>query len=139
VTWGIWCRPTTGAVCLCIGICGRGPQGGGEAKEGRIVQKRGRDWTILTTPMRAVDIIRKKRNGAKLGPTEIAFFVDGVTTGAFADYQASALLMAILLRGMDDEETAWLTESMVDVGAPPGLLRSARTEGRQAQHRRRGR
>jgi pyrimidine-nucleoside phosphorylase len=66
--------------------------------------------------MRAVDIIRKKRDGGKLEPAEIAFFVEGVTRGTFFDYQASALLMAILLRGMDDEETAWLTGSMVDSG-----------------------
>ena len=37
---------------------------------------------------------------------EIRFFVDGVTAGTFPDYQASALLMAILLRGMTAEETA---------------------------------
>jgi pyrimidine-nucleoside phosphorylase len=66
--------------------------------------------------MRAVDIIRKKRDGGRLAPAEIAFFVEGVTAGTFADYQASALLMAIVLRGMDDEETACLTGSMVDSG-----------------------
>ena len=42
--------------------------------------------------------------------------VEGVTAGAIPDYQASALLMAIVLRGMTDEETAWLTDAMVRSG-----------------------
>ena len=66
--------------------------------------------------MRAVDIILKKRDGGRLGPEEISFFVDGVTAGTVPDYQASALLMAILLRGMSDEETASLTAAMADSG-----------------------
>jgi pyrimidine-nucleoside phosphorylase len=66
--------------------------------------------------MRAVDIIMKKRDGGALDRAEIAFFVDGVTSGALPDYQASALLMAILLRGMTRDETAWLTSAMVDSG-----------------------
>jgi pyrimidine-nucleoside phosphorylase len=66
--------------------------------------------------MRAVDIIMKKRDGGALSRSEIDFFVSGVTAGALPDYQASALLMAILLRGMSAEETACLTEAMVDSG-----------------------
>jgi pyrimidine-nucleoside phosphorylase len=66
--------------------------------------------------MRAVDIIMKKRDGGALDRAEIAFFVDGVTSGALPDYQASALLMAILLRGMTRDETAWLTDAMVRSG-----------------------
>ena len=66
--------------------------------------------------MRAVDIILSKRDGATLTRDEIRFFVDGVTAGTLPDYQASALLMAILLRGMTAEETAWLTDAMVDSG-----------------------
>ena len=66
--------------------------------------------------MRAVDIIMKKRDGAALSRSEIGFFITGVTAGTLPDYQASALLMAILLRGMSAEETAWLTEAMVDSG-----------------------
>jgi pyrimidine-nucleoside phosphorylase len=66
--------------------------------------------------MRAVDVIMKKRDGAALDRDEIAFFVDGVTSGALPDYQASALLMAILLRGMTRDETAWLTDAMVRSG-----------------------
>ena len=66
--------------------------------------------------MRAVDVIMKKRNGGALDRDEIRFFVDGVTAGTLPDYQASALLMAILLRGMNADETAWLTNAMVHSG-----------------------
>ena len=66
--------------------------------------------------MRAVDIIISKRDGRTLAREEIRFFVDGVTAGTLPDYQASALLMAILLRGMTREETAWLTDAMVHSG-----------------------
>jgi pyrimidine-nucleoside phosphorylase len=66
--------------------------------------------------MRAVDIIMKKRDGGALERDEIAFFVSGVTAGTLPDYQASALLMAILLRGMSPQETAWLTDAMVHSG-----------------------
>ncbi len=66
--------------------------------------------------MRAVDIIMKKRDGGALERAEIDFFVDGVTAGTLPDYQASALLMAIVLRGMDAQETAWLTDAMVHSG-----------------------
>jgi len=67
--------------------------------------------------MRAVDIIRKKRDGAALDRAEIDHFVAGATDGSWPDYQISALLMAIVLRGMGDEETAWLTEAMARSGA----------------------
>jgi len=66
--------------------------------------------------MRAVDIIVSKRDGRTLSNQEIRYFVDGVTAGTLPDYQASALLMAILLRGMTAEETAWLTDAMVHSG-----------------------
>ena len=66
--------------------------------------------------MRAVDIIMSKRDGRALTRDEIRFFVDGVTKGTLPDYQASALLMATLIRGMDAEETAALTEAMVHSG-----------------------
>src|SRR5205823_11834918 len=71
--------------------------------------------------------IMKKRDGGTLARDEIRFFVDGVTTGTFPNYQASALLMAVLLRGMTAEETAWLTDAMVhsgvrvDLAAVPGV------------------
>ncbi len=66
--------------------------------------------------MRAVDIISSKRDGRPLTQEQIRYFVDGVTTGTLPDYQASALLMAILLRGMSAQETAWLTDAMVHSG-----------------------
>src|ERR1041384_8574844 len=66
--------------------------------------------------MRAVDIIMKKRDGGALSRSEIGFFITGVTAGTLPDYQASALLMAIVRRGMTIEETSWLTDSMVNSG-----------------------
>ena len=66
--------------------------------------------------MRVVDVIAGKRDGRALSRDEIECFVDGVTTGDIPDYQASALLMAIVIRGMSPEETAWLTGAMVRSG-----------------------
>ena len=73
--------------------------------------------------MRAVDIIRTKRDGNPLGREDIDNFVAGATDGSWPDYQISALLMAIVLRGMSDEETAWLTEAMARSGARFDLRR----------------
>ena len=67
--------------------------------------------------MRAVEIIRAKRDGEPLSRSAVEAFVTGVTDGSWPDYQISALLMAIVLRGMSDEETAWLTEGMARSGA----------------------
>ena len=66
--------------------------------------------------MRAVDIIAKKRDGRDLSPAEIGFMIRGYTDGEVADYQMSALLMAIYLRGMTTEETLALTEAMLHSG-----------------------
>ncbi len=66
--------------------------------------------------MRTVDTIMKKRDGHALEREEIVAFVAGVTSGELPDYQASALLMAILLKGMTTQETAWLTDAMVHSG-----------------------
>ena len=66
--------------------------------------------------MRAVDVIVKKRGGGVLSREEIRYFVDGATAGTIPDYQTAALLMAVVLRGMTAEETAWLTEAMVASG-----------------------
>src|SRR5690242_10146076 len=68
------------------------------------------------TPMRAVDIVCKKRDGHTLSPAEIEAFVAAATTHTWPDYQVSALLMAIVLRGMDAAETATLTGAMVHSG-----------------------
>ena len=62
------------------------------------------------------DIIIKKRDGGALTKAEINFFARGVTDGRFADYQATALLMAIFWRGMTAQETAWLTDAMLHSG-----------------------
>src|SRR3954467_14861284 len=76
--------------------------------------------------MRAVDVIRKKREGAALSAQEIGWMVAGIGDYV-ADYQWAALLMAVLWRGMDDAETAALTDAMmrsgtvVDFSATPGL------------------
>ena len=53
--------------------------------------------------MRAVDLIRIKRDGGILDREALQAFVSGVTDGSWPDYQAAALLMAILLRGMGVE------------------------------------
>ena len=66
--------------------------------------------------MQALDLIRRKRDGAALDREQIEYFVRTVTDGTLPDYQASALLMAIVLRGMTPEETAWLTDAMVRSG-----------------------
>jgi pyrimidine-nucleoside phosphorylase len=66
--------------------------------------------------MRAVDVIRKKRDGGTLTPEEIAFFIEGATKKTWEPYQVSALLMAIVWRGLDDAETAELTACMVCSG-----------------------
>ena len=66
--------------------------------------------------MRAVDIIAKKRDGYDLTRDEINFIIRGYTSGEVADYQMSALLMAIYLRGMTTEETLALTEAMLHSG-----------------------
>ena len=67
--------------------------------------------------MRAVDIIRKKRDGGELDPAEIDSFIRGATSGeAWETYQLSALLMSIFHRGMSLTETAHLTRAMTDSG-----------------------
>lgn len=67
--------------------------------------------------MRPQDVIRKKRDGQELTGDEIEFFIDGVTKGTIADYQISALLMAIFLRGMNETEQARLTRAMLHSGS----------------------
>jgi pyrimidine-nucleoside phosphorylase len=66
--------------------------------------------------LRPQDVIRKKRDGERLSREEIQFFIDGVTRGTVADYQISALLMAIYLNGMDDDEQEILTDAMLHSG-----------------------
>ncbi len=66
--------------------------------------------------MRAVDIIRKKRDGKKLTDEEIAFMIRGAVSGNVPDYQLTAFLMAVFFRGMDMEETVSLTRYMMESG-----------------------
>ncbi len=66
--------------------------------------------------MRAVDLIRRKRDGGALSEAEVRFFIEGYVRGDIPDYQASALLMAVLFRGMSAAETGYLTRAMIDSG-----------------------
>ncbi len=66
--------------------------------------------------MRMYDIILKKRNGGILSKEEINYFVSRYTDGTIPDYQASALLMAIYFQRMDEDETVYLTEAMMNSG-----------------------
>jgi pyrimidine-nucleoside phosphorylase len=76
----------------------------------------GRSHANIIARMRTVDVIRRKRDGGTLRRREIQHFVAGVTDGTIPDYQAAALLMAIVLRGMSADETAQLTDAMVQSG-----------------------
>ncbi|NNL20426.1 MAG: thymidine phosphorylase [Ignavibacteriaceae bacterium] len=66
--------------------------------------------------MNTVELIRKKRDKLPLTEKEIKFLIGGFTSGKIPDYQFSALLMAILLNGMGNKETAALTETMLNSG-----------------------
>lgn len=66
--------------------------------------------------MRMYDIIRHKRDRMALTPEEIRYFVQGYAAGEIPDYQASALLMAIFLNGMNDDETVAMTNEMLHSG-----------------------
>lgn len=66
--------------------------------------------------MRMYDIINKKKEGGTFTREEIEYFVSGYTCGDIPDYQMSALCMAVYFKGMTDEETACLTDSMARSG-----------------------
>ena len=76
--------------------------------------------------MRPVDLIRKKRDGGEHTRGEISSLVGAFARGDVPDYQMSAWMMAVLLRGMTEAETAALTEAMLhsgrvmDLSALPG-------------------
>ena len=66
--------------------------------------------------MRVVDLIARKRDGGRLTRDEIDGLVAGITFGEVPEYQTAAWLMAVVLRGLDEDETAWLTDAMVRSG-----------------------
>lgn len=66
--------------------------------------------------MRPQEIIEKKREGEKLSSAEIKSFIDGVTGGRWADYQTTALLMAMFIRGLTADEQNFLTSAMLRSG-----------------------
>ena len=66
--------------------------------------------------MRAVDLIRKKRDSGELSREEINFLVTGYTRGDIPDYQMAAWLMAVWIRGLNRGEIAALTEAMLHSG-----------------------
>jgi pyrimidine-nucleoside phosphorylase len=67
-------------------------------------------------PVRAIDVIRKKRDGGELSRLEMEALVGGYTRGDIPDYQVSAWLMAVFLKGLTRSETAALTDSMLRSG-----------------------
>ncbi|MBQ0009392.1 MAG: pyrimidine-nucleoside phosphorylase [Firmicutes bacterium] len=77
--------------------------------------------------MRMVDIITKKRDGGKLSDEEIEFVVNGYVDGKIPDYQVSSLLMAIVFKGMSNDEIVTLTDRMehsgdvMDLSSIPGF------------------
>jgi pyrimidine-nucleoside phosphorylase len=79
--------------------------------------------------MRPQEIIATKRDGKALSDTEISAFIDGVVDGSWADYQISALVMAIFIRGLNRREQYSMTSAMLhsgtimdfsDIDAPKG-------------------
>src|SRR6201997_4291953 len=70
----------------------------------------------LSKRMRAVDLIRKKRDSGELSREEINYLVSGYTRGEIPDYQMAAWLMAVWIRGMNRAELAALTEVMLHSG-----------------------
>ncbi|MGB2624372.1 MAG: thymidine phosphorylase [Candidatus Acidiferrum sp.] len=78
--------------------------------------------------MRAVDLIRKKRDSAELSRDEIDFLISGYTRGEIPDYQMAAWLMAVWIRGLNRSELAALTEVMLCSGE---ILNLSRIPGRK--------
>jgi pyrimidine-nucleoside phosphorylase len=78
--------------------------------------------------MRAVDLIRKKRDSGEHSREEIDFLVSGYTHGKIPDYQMAAWLMAVWIRGINRSELASLTEAMLCSGQ---VLNLARIPGRK--------
>jgi pyrimidine-nucleoside phosphorylase len=77
--------------------------------------------------MNPVALITAKRDGKALNTNAVKHLIDAYTRGEVPDYQMSAFLMAAFLQGMNDEETAALTDAMLysgsvlDLSASPGI------------------
>ena len=71
---------------------------------------------VSTQNFRAIDVIRKKRDGGELSRHEIESLVNAYTRDEIPDYQVAAWLMAVVLRGMSRSETAALTDAMLRSG-----------------------
>lgn len=77
--------------------------------------------------MNPTELIIKKRDGNKLSKKEIHFFFTEYLMGNISEYQMSAMLMAILLKGMDFDETYWLTKEYIESGE---VIHFKETKGR---------
>lgn len=73
--------------------------------------------------LKIYDIITKKKQGLALSQEEIEFFINGYMNKSIESYQASALLMAICLKGMSEDETYFLTQAMLNSGESVDLSR----------------
>jgi pyrimidine-nucleoside phosphorylase len=71
---------------------------------------------VSSQTVRAIDVIRKKRDGQELSRAEIEYLVRAYTSGEIPDYQVSAWLMAVILRGLTRAETSVLTDAMLHSG-----------------------
>jgi len=75
-----------------------------------------------------VQLIKKKRDGQSHSREEIIEIIEGFVKGDIPDYQISAWLMAVLWQGLNEDETAWLTEAMmnsgevIDLSEIPGII-----------------
>src|SRR3984893_3943100 len=75
-----------------------------------------RSRDTLPNTMRAVDLIRKKRDFGEHSREEINFLISGYTRGEIPDYQIAAWLMSVWIRGLTRSETTALTEAMLHSG-----------------------
>src|SRR6478735_8491405 len=80
------------------------------------VVSRGAPHRDLSMKLMTPSFIAHKRDGHSHSPQEIAAFIDAFLRGSVADYQMTAWLMAVYMRGLDDEETVALTQAMLHSG-----------------------
>ena len=66
--------------------------------------------------MNMLNLIDKKKRNISLTEEEIQYMINKYTNDEIPDYQMSSMMMAILINGMNENETSWLTKSMVDSG-----------------------